>query len=131
MLRATKVAGILAEVRDGAVVLGIGINLNQARKRLPDRAGSLFTQTGLQWDRDLVLDAVLNDLARRYDQWRAGGLDAIYEGLGARDFLRGRQVTVDGNSGVAELIDRQGRLRVAVGGGEHVTVESGEVSYER
>jgi BirA family biotin operon repressor/biotin-[acetyl-CoA-carboxylase] ligase len=131
MLRRTKVAGILAEVRDGAVMLGIGVNLNQTRKRLPDRAGSLFTQTGLQWDRDQVLDAVLDDLARRYDQWRAGGLDAIYEGLGARDFLRGRRVTVEGTFGVAELIDRQGRLRVAVGHGESMTIESGEVTYER
>jgi BirA family biotin operon repressor/biotin-[acetyl-CoA-carboxylase] ligase len=132
MLRRTKVAGILAEARDGAVMVGIGINLNQARNRLPDRrAGSLRTATGVQWDRDRVLDAVLDDLGRRYDQWRAGGLDAVYEGLGARDFLRGRQVTVDGASGVAELIDREGRLHVAVGSGESVVVESGEVVYER
>jgi BirA family transcriptional regulator, biotin operon repressor / biotin---[acetyl-CoA-carboxylase] ligase len=132
MLRRTKVAGILAEARDGAVVVGIGINLNQAGNRLPDRrAGSLRTATGMQWDRDEVLDAVLDDLGRRYDQWRAGGLDAVYEGLGARDFLRGRQVTVDGTSGVAELIDRDGRLRINVGkDGRSVTIESGEVTYE-
>jgi BirA family transcriptional regulator, biotin operon repressor / biotin---[acetyl-CoA-carboxylase] ligase len=131
MLRRTKVAGILAEARDGAVALGIGVNLNQARNRLPELGGSLFTQTGLEWDRDQVLDAVLADLGRRYDQWRAGGLDAVYEGLGARDFLRGRRVTVEDRSGVAELIDRDGRLRIAVGHGESVTVESGEVAYER
>jgi BirA family transcriptional regulator, biotin operon repressor / biotin---[acetyl-CoA-carboxylase] ligase len=132
MLRRTKVAGILAEARDGAVVVGIGINLNQVRNRLPDRrAGSLRTATGMQWNRDQVLDALLDDLGRRYDQWRAGGLDAVYEGLGARDFLRGRRVTVDGTSGVAELIDREGRLHVAVGSGESVVVESGEVVYER
>ena len=131
MLRRTKVAGILAEARDGAVALGIGVNLNQTRDRLPDRAGSLRSETGLRWDRDQVLDAVLDDLGRRYDQWRTGGLDAIYDGLGARDFLRGRRVTVDGTSGVAELIDRDGRLRVALGHGESVAVESGEVAYER
>jgi BirA family biotin operon repressor/biotin-[acetyl-CoA-carboxylase] ligase len=131
MLRRTKVAGILAEAREGAVVLGIGVNLNQARERLPGQAGSLRTATGVEWDRDDVLDAVLDDLGRRYDQWSDGGLDAIYDGLGARDFLRGRQVTVDGTSGVAKLIDRDGRLRIAVGHGESVTVESGEVTYER
>ena len=37
MLRRTKVAGILAEARDGAVVLGIGVNVNQARAQLPER----------------------------------------------------------------------------------------------
>ena len=127
MLRRTKVAGILAEARDGAVVLGIGINVNQTREQLPERGGSLRTATGEEWDRDAVLDAVLDALGIRYAQWREGGLDAVYDGLGARDFLRGRTVTVDGTSGVAELIDRDGRLRIAIGGGEHATVESGEV----
>jgi BirA family biotin operon repressor/biotin-[acetyl-CoA-carboxylase] ligase len=131
MLRRTKVAGVLAEARDGAVMLGLGVNLNQKRDRLPERAGSLRTETGVEWDRDQVLDAVLADLARRYEQWIGGGLDAVYEGLGSRDFLRGRRVTVDGTSGTAELIDRDGRLRIALGHGESVVVESGEVAYER
>jgi BirA family biotin operon repressor/biotin-[acetyl-CoA-carboxylase] ligase len=131
MLRRAKVAGILAEARDGAVVLGIGVNVNQTRDQLPDRAGSLRTATGQEWDRDRVLDAVLDSLGVRYEQWQTGGLDAVYDGLGARDFLRGRPVTVDGTSGIAELIERDGRLRIAVGHGESVTVESGEVTYER
>jgi BirA family transcriptional regulator, biotin operon repressor / biotin---[acetyl-CoA-carboxylase] ligase len=131
MLRRAKVAGILAEARDGAVVLGMGINLNQTRDRLPERAGSLRTETGVVWHRDEVLDGVLVDLATRYEQWIRGGLDAVYDGLGSRDFLRGRRVTVDGTSGTAELIDRDGRLRIAIGRGESVVVESGEVTYER
>jgi BirA family biotin operon repressor/biotin-[acetyl-CoA-carboxylase] ligase len=131
MLRRTKVAGILAEARDGAVVLGIGVNVNQARAQLPERAGSLRTATGEEWDRDAILDAILDALGTRYEQWREGGLDAVYDGLGARDFLRGRTVTVDGTTGVAELIDRHGRLRIAIGHGDSVTVESGEVTYER
>jgi BirA family biotin operon repressor/biotin-[acetyl-CoA-carboxylase] ligase len=130
MLRRTKVAGILAEARESAVVVGIGVNVNQTREQLPNRGGSLRTATGLEWDRDAVLDAVLGALGTRYEQWRVGGLDAVYDGLGSRDFLRGRSVTVDGTSGTAELIDRDGRLRVAVGQGEHVVVESGEVTYE-
>jgi BirA family biotin operon repressor/biotin-[acetyl-CoA-carboxylase] ligase len=131
MLRRTKVAGILAEARDGAVVLGMGVNLNQTRDRLPERAGSLRTETGVEWSRDDVLNAVLADLARRYEQWIGGGLDAVYDGLGSRDFLRGRRVTVDGTSGTAELIDRDGRLRISIEHGESVVVESGEVVYER
>jgi BirA family biotin operon repressor/biotin-[acetyl-CoA-carboxylase] ligase len=131
MLRRTKVAGILAEARDDAVVLGIGVNVNQTREQLPERAGSLLTATGVEWDRDAVLEAVLDALGARYGQWRDGGLDAVYDGLAPRDFLRGRVVTVDGRSGTAELIERDGRLRIAVGHGEHVSVESGEVTYER
>jgi BirA family biotin operon repressor/biotin-[acetyl-CoA-carboxylase] ligase len=131
MLRRTKVAGILAEARGGAVVLGIGVNLNQTYEQLPERAGSLRTATGDEWDRDRVLEAVLAALGVRYGQWRDGGLVAVYDGLGPRDFLRGRAVTVDDKSGTAERIERDGRLRIAVGDGEHVTVESGEVTYER
>jgi BirA family biotin operon repressor/biotin-[acetyl-CoA-carboxylase] ligase len=131
MLRRQKVSGILAEAHDGVVVLGIGVNLNQTPEQLPERAGSLRTATGLEWDRDEVLDAVLDALGQRYDEWREGGLDAIYDALAPRDFLRGRPVSVNGTSGIAELIERDGRLRIAVGHGESVSVESGEVSYER
>ena len=81
MLRRTKVAGILAEARESAVVVGIGVNVNQTREQLPNRGGSLRTATGLEWDRDAVLDAVLGALGTRYEQWRVGGLDAVYDGL--------------------------------------------------
>jgi BirA family transcriptional regulator, biotin operon repressor / biotin---[acetyl-CoA-carboxylase] ligase len=131
MLRRAKVSGILAEARNGAVVLGIGVNVNQTREQLPPRAGSLRTETGREWERETVLGAVLEALGRRYDEWRGGGLDAVYGGLGSRDFLRGRAVTVNGKSGTAVKIDRAGRLEIAVGHGEVVTVESGEVQYER
>jgi BirA family biotin operon repressor/biotin-[acetyl-CoA-carboxylase] ligase len=131
MLRRGKVAGILAETRDGAVVVGIGVNVGQTWEQLPEGAVSLRTATGREWERDEVLESVLDHLGTRYGQWREGGLDAVYEGLGPRDFLRGRPVSVDGTAGIAELIDRDGRLRIAVGHGESVTVESGEVVYER
>jgi BirA family biotin operon repressor/biotin-[acetyl-CoA-carboxylase] ligase len=131
MLRRQKVAGILAEAHDGAVVVGIGVNLNQTVDQLPDRAGSLRTTTGREWVRDEVLAAVLEALGDRYDKWLSGGLDAVYDGLGPRDFLRGRRVSVNGMEGTAELIDRQGRLLISVGHGESVAVESGEVTYER
>ena len=117
MLRREKVAGCLAEARDGAVVLGIGVNVNQTREQLPERAGSLRS--------------LLDDLANRYGAWCADGLDGVYEGLGSRDFLRGRRVSVNGTSGVVTMIDRAGRLEIDTGHGDRVTVESGEVVYER
>jgi BirA family biotin operon repressor/biotin-[acetyl-CoA-carboxylase] ligase len=131
MLRRQKVAGILAEARDGVVVVGIGVNLNQKPEQLPERAGSLLTTAGREWNRDEVLAVVLDALGERYEAWLTGGLDAIYDGVGPRDFLRGRRVSVNGTEGTAELIDRDGRLRISVGHGESVAVESGEVTYER
>jgi BirA family biotin operon repressor/biotin-[acetyl-CoA-carboxylase] ligase len=131
MLRRRKVAGCLAEGRDGAVVLGIGVNVNQTSDELPENAGSLRTLTGRAWDREELLASLLDDLEGRYAEWREGGLDAVYDGLAPRDFLRGRRVSVDGTSGVASKIDRDGRLEIEVGHGNVVTVESGEVAYER
>ena len=130
MLRLQKVAGVLAETRDEAVVLGIGVNVNQRTEQLPQRAGSLRSLTGREWDRDELLSSLLDDLGARYAQWREGGLDAVYEGLAPRDFLRGRRVTVNGTSGVAAMVGRDGRLRIDTGHGELVSVESGEVRYE-
>jgi BirA family biotin operon repressor/biotin-[acetyl-CoA-carboxylase] ligase len=130
MLRRRKVAGCLAEARDGAVVLGIGVNVNQTSEELPERAGSLRSLTGREWDREELLGLLLDDLGLRYAAWLEGGLDAVYDGLAPRDFLRGRRVTVNGTSGVATKIARDGRLEVAVGD-DVVRVDSGEVVYER
>jgi BirA family biotin operon repressor/biotin-[acetyl-CoA-carboxylase] ligase len=131
MLRRRKVAGCLAEAREGAVVLGIGLNVNQTREQLPERGGSLRTLTGREWDREALLSSLLDDLGGRYSEWREGGLDAVYEGLGPRDFLRGRRVSVDGVAGTAVMIGRDGRLEIAGADGSTVSVESGEVDYER
>jgi BirA family biotin operon repressor/biotin-[acetyl-CoA-carboxylase] ligase len=131
MLRRKKVAGCLAEARDEAVVLGIGVNVNQTREELPEGAGSLRTLTGREWDREALLAGLLEDLGSRYAAWRSAGLDGVYEGLGPRDFLRGRRVSVNGTTGVATMINREGRLEIQVGHGNVVTVESGEVLYDR
>ena len=133
MLDRRKVAGILAELRDGAVVLGIGLNVAQSRDELPaetrEPAGSLRSVTGQALERGPILAELLLELEQRYDAWREGGLDAIYDDLGARDFLRGRRVTVDGVDGVAQMISREGLLEVSTGSGP-LLVESGEVLYE-
>jgi BirA family biotin operon repressor/biotin-[acetyl-CoA-carboxylase] ligase len=131
MLRRAKVAGILAEMRDGAVILGIGLNVNQTRDDMPERAGSLRSLTGREWDRGALLESLLQDLGARYAEWLEGGFDAVYEGLAPRDFLRGRRVSVNGTTGTAVMVDRSGRLEIDTGDHRIVTVESGEVSYER
>lgn len=133
MLDRRKVAGGLAELKDRAVVLGIGINVNQRPEGLPAGtkvpAGSLYSVTGREYERGPMLADLLLELEHRYDAWHEGGLASLYEDLGARDFLRGRRVTVDGAAGTAQMITRDGRLAVATSSGL-VLVESGEVLFE-
>lgn len=68
-----KVAGILAEARDGRVVLGVGVNVNVPESDLPtevDRpATSLLVETGREVDRTELLVELLERLERRYDAW--------------------------------------------------------------
>jgi BirA family transcriptional regulator, biotin operon repressor / biotin---[acetyl-CoA-carboxylase] ligase len=134
MVDRRKVCGVLAEAREDVVVLGIGINVNQTREELPADArlspASLRTVSGRMHDREEVLASLLGRLDSLYAAWREGGLDAIYDELGARDFLRGRRVTVDGASGTAQMIRRDGRLEISTASGP-VLVESGEVLFER
>ena len=135
MLNRRKVAGILSELSEGAVIVGIGINVNQTREELPQDAptepGSLRTLTGTTYDRAALLGSLLLRLERAYDLWLAGGLDALYPEIGARDFLRGRRVTVDGEPATALQILRDGRLEVAENGHQTRVVESGEVRFLR
>jgi BirA family biotin operon repressor/biotin-[acetyl-CoA-carboxylase] ligase len=134
MLDRRKVAGILAELKGDAVILGIGLNVNQTYDQLPREtkvpAASLRSIDGRIRDRDHVLETLLGRLDEMYGLWLAGGLDALYHDIGARDFLRGRRVALNGTSGVAVGIDRDGRLELDVAG-ERQLVESGEVTYER
>ena len=129
-----KVAGVLAETAGDAVVLGVGLNVNQTREQLPSDAkvqpASFLTTDGTRRERAPILADLLARLEQAYDAWRKGGLDALYDGLGARDFLRGRRIIVDGEPGLGIAVDRSGRLQVEISG-ERRLVESGEVLFER
>ena len=70
-----KAAGILAEAREGRVVLGIGVNVNVPAADLPQDvdtpATSLLVETGSEVDRVELLVELLDRLERAYDGWVA------------------------------------------------------------
>ncbi len=120
-----KVSGGLADLRDGAVVLGVGVNVNQSvlpETRLP--AASLRTFDGRVRKIPPLLDDLLITLRSRYDVWRDRGLAALHGEIAARDVLRGRRVTVGGKTGIAVGIRPDGRLELDSG-----LVDSGEVTF--
>ena len=71
-----KVAGILAESSEGRVVLGIGVNVNQAEDELPKETvtepTSLRIESGATVDRGRLLAVILLHLERAYDAWVKG-----------------------------------------------------------
>jgi len=135
MLNRRKVAGILSELSEGTVVVGIGMNVNQRREELPadtpTEAGSLRTLTGVTYQRAALLGSLLDRLERDYGTWLDGGVSALYGEIGARDFLRGRRITVDGEPATALQIVRDGRLEIDLGSHETRLIESGEVLFAR
>lgn len=121
-----KLAGVLAEARGSAIVLGIGINVNQLAEELPQETklppASLRTVDGRVRERVPLLADLLARLERRYDEWLERGLAAAHPELAARDILRGRAVLVDGRPARALGIRPDGRLGLDSG-----PVESGDV----
>jgi BirA family transcriptional regulator, biotin operon repressor / biotin---[acetyl-CoA-carboxylase] ligase len=67
-----KTAGILAEAREGHVVLGIGVNVNLPEDLLPKpTATSLLVEKGVEVDRAELLVEILERLEGHYDGWTA------------------------------------------------------------
>jgi BirA family biotin operon repressor/biotin-[acetyl-CoA-carboxylase] ligase len=135
ILGGRKVAGILLEASEGAVVCGIGVNVAQDESELPSGtrvpAGSLRAVTGRMPDRAELLATLLEIVEHRYDAWCRAGLAPLLDELESRNVLRGSRVEVGGASGVAGRIAPDGRLTLERENGSTVLVGSGEVLSQR
>lgn len=104
-----KLAGILAEATDGAVTVGMGINVHGG----PPGAATLDRAAGRRVSRPDLLVAWLRHLDARAGDW-----DAVHDEYRRRCATVGRDVSVqlaDGRAlvGRAEALDPMGRLIVA------------------
>src|ERR1700693_2538800 len=131
-----KLAGILLEHPGGAaVILGIGVNVNQLAADFPPGATSLRARTGRPLDREPLLAAILNDLANAYDRADREGVAWIVPGWRSRSSMLGEPVSFqrDGATirGVAEDLGSDGALLVRLEDGTRVSVIAGEVERLR
>lgn len=139
LLGGRKLAGILAEVvpgGDGAVVVGIGLNVTVAAADLPEPATSLLLAGAPDADRLTVLTALLGAVEREYLAWRAtggqpDGVGAAYRPLCATlgatvrvTLPTGAEVTGEGvdvdDDGRLVVRTATGRLALSVGDVVHV-----------
>jgi BirA family biotin operon repressor/biotin-[acetyl-CoA-carboxylase] ligase len=118
--RRGKVAGLLSEVPaggDGAVIIGIGLNVSTRLAELPDeRATSLALAHASTTDRETLLKALLRVLARAYASYRADPA-ALVPAYRAACVTLGQRVRVElpgGETyeGEATDVDPDGRLIV-------------------
>ncbi|TMR96106.1 biotin--[acetyl-CoA-carboxylase] ligase [Nonomuraea basaltis] len=135
-----KLAGVLAERADGAVVIGMGLNVSLRPEELPvETATSLAIEEAACVDRDPLLRAVLREIETHYREWTAVGGDAEASGLRsaylAASATVGRQVRVElpGDqvvTGKATGIDHSGHLQVE-GADQRYTLSAGDVVHVR
>lgn len=135
-----KVAGILVEAKDNAVVVGMGINVTTDPKDLPDTATSLaekvpgtFSEKSA-WHLFPLVAAVCTTFDRWYDIWTAQGFAPVREALRLWLNLGGLVRLTTGDSqveGQATNVDEEGRLVVRLESGVVQAFEAGEVTLLR
>lgn len=138
-----KAAGILAEVVDDAVIVGIGLNVTTRAGELPPgdvRATSLQLAGAEVTDREPLLRDLLRGFAAWYTGWREAGGDAEMCGLlaayreGCTTIGRAVRVQVPGGAdliGEATTVDNDGQLVVRTVDGSTKRVSAGDVVHVR
>jgi BirA family biotin operon repressor/biotin-[acetyl-CoA-carboxylase] ligase len=123
MLSGRKLGGILVQLHEGRAVAGIGINIGQ--RRFPDDlatiATSLFIETGLEFRRDDLLDALLESVTSRpqervIEQWQARSTWACGKAVQVEGGITGVTAGLT-ESGYLLVRTAQGRLETIVAGG--------------
>lgn len=139
LLNGKKVSGILTEMqaeldRMHAVVLGIGINVNQREMPPEIRAisTSLRRETGLVYSRAQVLVAMLKELERAYKMLLAEGNGAVVKAFTElSSFARGKKIRVSSPAEQFEAttagLEPSGALRVTREDGREETLVAGEI----
>lgn len=131
-----KLAGILLErTGNAAVLLGMGVNVNQSAADLPEAATSLALVLGRPVERERLLAAILNDLSNAYERADREGVQWIVPGWRSRTSMLGQRVRFDYQGvpveGIATDITEEGALRVETGDGRRLDLIAGDVQRVR
>ena len=139
MLNEKKLAGILVEMNAEAdrlrhVIVGVGVNVNQESvpDELADIATSLRIETGCEYLRDAVLEAVLHRMNGYYRMFVERGPAPILDAFArASSYVKGKRVVVEGAGrpveGVTAGLDATGQLLLRTAGGAVEPIVAGSV----
>jgi BirA family biotin operon repressor/biotin-[acetyl-CoA-carboxylase] ligase len=127
MIEDRKLAGLLTVFESGAVLAGIGVNVNHHEfpADIAPIATSLFLETGREHDRERLLQAILGRVMA------ANPNTALRDFAKRSSFVSGRRVAVDMGSetvyGTTAGLDAEGFLKLRKDDGEEMTVMAGGV----
>ena len=128
-----KLSGILIEVRDTKVIVGIGINCNLSfsdQLGIDQAATSLFQLLGHLVDRSELIAVLLGELSDGLELFSVNGLEAFREDWMRLHAYQGRKMRAVGvpvREGRAVGIDPSGALLLRTENGRIVPINSGEL----
>jgi BirA family biotin operon repressor/biotin-[acetyl-CoA-carboxylase] ligase len=136
VLDGKKLAGILIErPPGGAVIIGIGINVNQQADQVPPEATSLALALGQPIEREALLAAILNDLGNAYERADREGVQWIVPAWRSRSSMLGQRISFVQDSerlvGQAQDLTEEGALVVRMDDGRRLELIAGEVERLR
>ena len=131
MLDRAKLAGILLEAEQGAIVIGIGVNL-AAAPQLPERETAALADFGPAPDRDIFAQALATSFDRELERWRTYGLGPMLRRWQAAAHPVGTPITVhepgDGLlTGQFAGLESDGSLRLRLDDGAIRAIHAGDV----
>ena len=126
-----KLAGILLERADDAVVIGVGMNLAH-HPDLPGRASTSLADHARSVAPDDFLAELAAALARWVQRWRGEGLDAVRRAWLSAAHRQGAALATrlpDGSmvDGLFDGLDRDGALLLRLADGAVRTIHAGDV----
>ena len=140
VLSGKKICGILTEMQlKGSeidyIVVGVGINVNTSKfpEELKDTATSLYMETGRVFDRKMIVESVVEDFDKAYQQFlETQDLSFLREAYNAMLVNVDKEVRVleprNEYIAYAQGINSEGELLVRTKEGEEKRIYAGEVS---
>lgn len=140
MVNGHKVCGILTEMSAEVntvkyVVIGIGINVNADKERLPKGASSLKSESGEAVSRIELTQELLREIERQYHLFKEKGFEHVITEWRNLSYMLGERVKVMCQDkkieGCAVDIDLNGALVIRLDSGFTETVTAGDVIMVR
>lgn len=122
-----KLAGILLERHEDAVIAGFGVNLAEHPTDLERPTTSLRTLTGSAPEGAFFLEQLAASFADWLTRWRGSGVPAIRTAWLARAHPIGTALTSGGLDGLFDGLDDQGALRLRRADGSVDVIQAGDV----
>ncbi len=134
-LKGKKLSGTLVERKEGRIIVGTGINVNQKEfpEDLKDMAISLRQVSGREYDRKEVLLRVLSEIGKNLEELKERGFKDFKERIEEKLLFKGEEVIVENGktiTGILKGLSEKGGIILITSEGEKEII-SGDVSLRR